>query len=59
MGVMVMAYFMSGRVEMCTVSCDNKKMLSECWSVGESWGMANDGQWRTGQYLVEGVKVIK
>ena len=27
--------------------------------VGESWGMANDGEWRTGQYLVEGVKVIK
>ena len=26
--------------------------------VGESWGMANDGEWRTGQYLVEGVKVI-
>ena len=21
--------------------------------------MANDGEWRTGQYLVEGVKVIK
>ena len=28
-------------------------------SVGESWGMANDGEWRTGQYLVQGVKVIK
>ena len=28
-------------------------------SVGESWGMANDGEWRTGQYLVEGVQVIK
>ena len=28
-------------------------------SIGESWGMANDGEWRTGQYLVEGVKVIK
>ena len=27
--------------------------------IGESWGMANDGEWRTGQYLVEGVKVIK
>ena len=27
--------------------------------VGESWGMANDGEWRTGQYLVQGVKVIK
>ena len=27
--------------------------------VGESWGMTNDGEWRTGQYLVEGVKVIK
>ena len=26
---------------------------------GESWGMANDGEWRTGQYLVEGVKAIK
>ena len=24
-----------------------------------SWGMANDGEWRTGQYLVEGVKAIK
>ena len=22
-------------------------------------GMANDGEWRTGQYLVEGVKAIK
>ena len=28
-------------------------------SVGESWGMANDGEWRTGQYLVEGLKAIK
>ena len=28
-------------------------------TVGESWGMANDGEWRTGQYLVEGVKAIK
>ena len=28
-------------------------------SIGESWGMANDGEWRTGQYLVEEVKVIK
>ena len=27
--------------------------------LGESWGMANDGEWRTGQYLVEGVKDIK
>ena len=27
--------------------------------IGESWGMANDGEWRTGQYLIEGVKVIK
>ena len=27
--------------------------------VGECWGMANDGEWRTGQYLVEGVKAIK
>ena len=27
--------------------------------IGESWGMANDGEWRTGQYLVEGVKAIK
>ena len=26
---------------------------------GESRGMANDGEWRTGQYLVEGVKAIK
>ena len=24
--------------------------------LGESWGMANDGEWRTGQYLGEGVK---
>ena len=31
----------------------------EYWTIGESWGMANDGEWRTGQYLVEGVKVIK
>ena len=29
------------------------------YSVGESWGMANDGEWRTGQYLVEGVKAIE
>ena len=29
------------------------------FSVGESWGMANGGEWQTGQYLVEGVKVIK
>ena len=29
------------------------------FNIGESWGMANDGEWRTGQYLVEGVKVIK
>ena len=28
-------------------------------TLGESWGSANDGKWRTGQYLVEGVKVIK
>ena len=27
--------------------------------VGESWGMANNGKWRTVQYLVEGVKVMK
>ena len=27
--------------------------------IGERWGMANDGEWRTGQYLVEGVKAIK
>ena len=26
--------------------------------LGESWGMANDREWRTVQYLVEGVKVI-
>ena len=25
--------------------------------VGESWEMANDGEWRTVQYVVEGVKV--
>ena len=34
----------------------------ETWyrqKVGESWGMANDGEWRTVQYLVEGVKAIK
>ena len=29
------------------------------YNIGESWGMANDGEWRTGQYLVEGVKAIK
>ena len=34
-------------------------MLKIFLHVGESWGMANDGEWRTGQYLVEGVKVIK
>ena len=28
-------------------------------TIGESWEMANDGEWRTEQYLVEGVKVIK
>ena len=27
--------------------------------VGESWGMANDGEWRTLQYPVEVVKFIK
>ena len=27
--------------------------------IGESWRMANDGEWRTGQYLVEGAKAIK
>ena len=27
--------------------------------IGESWGMANNGEWRTGQFLVEGVKAIK
>ena len=27
--------------------------------VGESWGRTNDGEWRTGQYFVEGVKAIK
>ena len=32
---------------------------NSCGKVGESWGMANDGEWRTGQYLVEGVKAIK
>ena len=26
--------------------------------VGESWGMANNGEWQTVQYFVEGVKVI-
>ena len=26
--------------------------------VGEIWEMANDGEWRTVQYVVEGVKVI-
>ena len=35
-------------------------LLEQCaFQIGESWGMANDGEWRTGQYLVEGVKVIK
>ena len=27
--------------------------------IGESWGMVNDGKWRTGQYLVEVVKAIR
>ena len=27
--------------------------------IGLSWGMANNGEWRTGQYLVELVRVIK
>ena len=27
--------------------------------VEESWGMANNGEWQTVQYFVEGVKVIK
>ena len=33
--------------------------LRKALPIGESWGMANDGEWRTGQYLVEEVKVIK
>ena len=27
--------------------------------VGESWGMANNGEWRTEQYFVERVTVMK
>ena len=27
--------------------------------IGEIWGMANNGEWQTVQYFVEGVKVIK
>ena len=33
-------------------------LLESQLSLGESWGMANDGEWRTVQYLVVGVKVI-
>ena len=29
------------------------------YCVRKSWGMANDGEWGTGQYLIEGVKAIK
>ena len=29
------------------------------YTMGETWGMANDGEWRTVQYFVERVKVIK
>ena len=36
-----------------------QKYAPELCDIGESWGMANDGEWRTGRYLVEGVKVIK
>ena len=28
--------------------------LSKLSNLGESWGMANDGEWRTVQYLVDG-----
>ena len=37
----------------------NKNINMQIIYIGESWGMANDGEWRTGQYLVEGVKAIK
>ena len=33
--------------------CDSRNTY-----IGESWGMANDREWRTVPYLVEGVKVI-
>ena len=32
---------------------------SGLFCIGESWGMANDGELRSGQYLVERVKAIK
>ena len=41
-----------------TIAAYSILSLVELISVGESWGMANDGEWRTGQYLVEGVNAI-
>ena len=37
--------------------CDSRPVIGESW--GMAGGMANDGEWRTGQYLVEGVNAIK
>ena len=36
-----------------------KSVTGQRHDVGESWGMANNGEWQTVQYFVEGVKVIK
>ena len=36
-----------------------KSVIGHRHDVGESWGMANNGEWQTVQYFVEGVKVIK
>ena len=36
-----------------------KSVIGQRHDVGESWGMANNGEWQTVQYFVEGVKVIK
>ena len=36
----------------------HSRRFFKCHTVGGSWGTANDVEWRTGQYLVEGVKAI-
>ena len=32
--------------------------IAEMGGLGESWGMANDREWQTVQYIVEGFKII-
>ena len=52
--------FDHGRLEIKTFPIYSQLHCSCIPGLGEtSWGMANDGEWRTGQYLVEGVKAIK